>query len=69
MGPAYWELKYQSTLTNTTSLASIVLCPIFGGEEEEENLRAIDMLYNVFNSYATQPCSEREHKGGSQKGH
>ncbi len=30
-----------------------------GGEEEEENLRAIKTLCNIFDSFAKQPCDER----------
>jgi hypothetical protein len=31
-----------------------------GGGEEEENLRAIDTLHDIFDSFAKQPCYERE---------
>ena len=41
------------------------------GEEEAENLRAVDMLHDVFDSFAKQPSYERgkqrESAEGSQK--
>ena len=37
-----------------------------GCEEEAENLRAVDMLHDVFDSFAKQPSYGR---GSQQKGH
>ena len=36
-----------------------------GGEEEAGNLRAVDTVHNVFDSFAKQPCYEGEHKRDS----
>ncbi len=38
------------------------------GEEEEENLSAIKTLHYIFESFAKQPCNEREHQWGSAEG-
>ncbi len=37
--------------------------PVAGGrgEEEEENLRVFKTLGYIFDSFAKQPCDEREH--------
>ena len=39
-----------------------------GDEEEVENLRAVDTLRKVFDSFAKQPCYERGHKRESAEG-
>jgi hypothetical protein len=39
-----------------------------GGEEEAENLRAIDMLLNVLASFAKQPCYEKGYQRESVEG-
>ncbi len=41
-----------------------------GGEKKEENLRAIDALRDIFDSFAKQPWYEREHQSrcGSAEG-
>ncbi len=41
---------------------------IGGGEEEEENLSAFKTLRYIFDSFAKQPCVEREHQWGSAEG-
>jgi hypothetical protein len=38
------------------------------GEEEVENLSALKTLRYIFNSFAKQPCVEREHQWGSAEG-
>jgi hypothetical protein len=38
------------------------------GGEEEKNLRAINMVHDIFNPFAKQPCYEREHQWGSAEG-
>ncbi len=38
------------------------------GEEEEENLSAFKTLCYIFDSFAKQPCVEREHQWGSAEG-
>ena len=38
------------------------------GEKEEENLSALKTLRNIFDSFAKQPCVEREHQWGTAEG-
>ena len=38
------------------------------GEEEEENLSAFKTMLYIFDSFAKQPCVEREHQWGSAEG-
>ena len=40
-----------------------------GGEEEAENLSAVDMLHDIVDSFAKQPSDQREFAEGSQKRH
>jgi hypothetical protein len=38
------------------------------GEEEEGNLSALETLRHIFDSFAKQPCDEREHQWGAAEG-
>ena len=38
------------------------------GEEAEENLSAFKTLDYIFDSFAKQPCVEKEHQWGSAEG-
>ena len=40
-----------------------------GGEEEAENLRAVDTLRNVFNSFAKTFAMREDRSGSQQKGY
>ncbi len=38
------------------------------GEEEEEKLSTFKTLHNIFDSFAKQPCVEKEHQWWSAEG-
>ena len=71
MTPSHMSLRYVDSGQRAKWMSyGIGADSVAGGEGEEEagNLRAVDTVHNVFDSFAKQPCYERGHKRESAEG-